>query len=341
MTVLKNETAKEIVLTARPSGAPKERDFELREVAMPEAGHGQVLVRVLYLSLDPYMRGRMNDAKSYAPPVKLGSAMGGGAVGEVVQSNHKRFAPGDIVTGDMGWRSHAAVPAAALRKVDEALGPISYAVSVLGMPGMTAYFGLLEVGQPKAGDTVLVSAASGAVGSLVGQLARISGCRVVGTVGSAEKAAYCRDQLGFDEVIDYRASGDLDAALAMACPSGVDVYFENVGGPIGDAAMRHLAFKARVVVCGFIAEYNLTEAYKGPSNLRHILVNRARVDGFLVTDWLDRWPEGIARMAAWLKSGQITFKEDLVEGLAAAPAGLIGLLEGKNFGKALVKVAER
>jgi len=341
MTNTKIETAQEIILAARPSGAPKESDFELREAAVPAAGHGQVLVRVLYLSLDPYMRGRMNDAKSYAPPVKLGSAMGGGAVGEVMASNHRRFAPGDIVTGEMGWRSHAAVPAALLCKVDESQGPISYGVSVLGMPGMTAYFGLLEVGRPKPGDTVLVSAASGAVGSLVGQLAKIAGCRVVGTVGSAEKAAYCRDELGFDDVIDYRACGDLDAALAAACPNGIDVYFENVGGPTGDAAMCHLAFKARVVVCGFIAEYNMTEAYKGPSNLRHILVNRARVDGFLVTDWLDRWPEGIARMAAWLKSGQITFKEDIVEGLEAAPGALIGLLEGKNFGKALVKVAER
>ena len=341
MTNSKTEIAQEVILTARPSGAPKESDFELREAAVPEAGHGQVLVRVLYLSLDPYMRGRMYDAKSYAPPVKLGSAMGGGAVGEVMASNHRRFVPGDIVTGEMGWRSHAAVPAALLRKVDESQGPISYGVSVLGMPGMTAYFGLLEVGRPKPGDTVLVSAASGAVGSLVGQLAKIVGCRVVGTVGSAEKAAYCRDELGFDDVIDYRACGDLDAALAAACPNGIDVYFENVGGPTGDAAMRHLAFKARVVVCGFIAEYNMTEAYKGPSNLRHILVNRARVDGFLVTDWLDRWPEGIARMAAWLKSGQVTFKEDIVAGLEAAPGALIGLLEGKNFGKALVKVAER
>jgi len=341
--VVKSEidTAEEVVLAARPSGAPKERDFEFRKVAMPEPGHGQVLVRVLYLSLDPYMRGRMSEAKSYAPPVKIGSAMGGGAVGEVVRSNHKRFSPGDIVIGDMGWRSHAAVPAAALRRVDESQGPISYAVSVLGMPGMTAYFGLLEVGQPKAGDTVLVSAASGAVGSLVGQIAKIGGSRVVGTVGTPEKAAYCRDELGFDDVIDYRDCGDLDAALSKACPGGIDVYFENVGGPTGDAAMRHLALRARVVVCGFIAEYNLTESYVGPSHLRHILVNRASVHGILVTDWLDRWPGAIARMAAWLKSGHISFKEDTINGLEAAPAGLIGLLEGKNFGKVLVKVAER
>ncbi|MDP6475800.1 MAG: NADP-dependent oxidoreductase [Alphaproteobacteria bacterium] len=341
MTNSNDETAKEIILAARPDGAPKASDFELRQVAMPEAGHGRVLVRVLYLSLDPYMRGRMSDAKSYAPPVEIGAAMGGGAVGEVVRSSSKRFAPGDIVTGDMGWRSHAAVPAGLLRKVDETLGPISYAVSLLGMPGMTAYFGLLEVGRPKPGDTVLVSAASGAVGARVGQRARIAGCRVVGTVGSAEKAAYCREELGFDEVIDYRACDDLDAALAAACPNGIDVYFENVGGPTGDAAMRHLAFRARVVICGFIAEYNMTEAYMGPSHLRAILVSRASVHGFLVTDWLDRWPEGIARMAAWLKAGQLTFKEDVVDGLAAAPAGLIGLLEGRNFGKALVKVAER
>jgi len=341
MTKAKNETANEIILAARPIGAPKASDFELRETAMSEAGHGQVLVRILYLSLDPYMRGRMSAAKSYAAPVAVGAVMGGGAVGEVVRSNHKRFAPGDIVTGDLGWRSHAAVPAAMLRKVDESQGPISYAVSVLGMPGMTAYFGLLEVGRPKPGDTVLVSAASGAVGSLVGQLARISGCRVIGTVGSAEKAAYCRDELGFDEVINYRDCDDLDAALAKACPGGIDVYFENVGGPTGDAAMRNLAFKARVVVCGVIAEYNMTEPYLGPSHLRAILINRVRVEGFLVTDWLDRWPQGIARMAAWLKAGQITFKEDITEGLAAAPGVLIGLLEGKNFGEALVKVAER
>lgn len=332
---------RQVLLAARPVGAPKESDFELVSTPMPEPSPGEVLVRALYLSLDPYLRGRMSAAKSYAEPVALGAVMTGGVVGEVVRSESSRFAAGDIVEGLLGWQEYAVARASTLRRVDKSVEPISYALGVLGMPGMTAYFGLLEVGRPKPGDTVVVSAASGAVGSLVGQIAKIGGCRVVGTAGSDEKVAYVRDELGFNAAINYRTCTDLPAALAEACPRGVDVYFDNVGGPVTDAAVDALAFKARVVVCGYISGYNLTEPYRGPSHLRQILVKRARIEGFLVLDWLDRYPEGLARMAAWLKSGQLTYKEHVVEGLEAAPRGLIDLLEGKNFGKMLVKIAER
>lgn len=332
---------RQILLAARPVGAPKESDFDLVSKPIPDPGPGEVLVRALYLSLDPYMRGRMSGAKSYTEPVALGAVMVGGVVGEVVRSESRRFAVGDIVEGLLGWQEYAVARASTLRRFDTSIEPVSYALGILGMPGMTAYFGLLEVGRPKPGDTVVVSAASGAVGSLVGQIAKIGGCRVVGTAGSDEKVAYVRDRLGFDAAINYRTCTDLSAALAEACPNGIDVYFDNVGGPVTDAVIDQLALKARVVVCGYISQYNLTEPYRGPSHLRQILIKRARVEGFLVLDWLDRYPEGLARMAAWLENGQLTYKEHVVEGLEAAPRGLIDLLEGRNFGKMLVKIAER
>ena len=334
-------TGKEVVLISRPDGPPKENNFEIRETNISEPGPGKVLVRSLYLSLDPYMRGRMSAGKSYTAPVQLGDVMGGGVVGEVLISNSATFLPGDIVTGDLGWRTHSIASSHSLRKIDERHGPISYGVSVLGMPGMTAYFGLLEVGKPKPGDTVFVSAASGAVGSLVGQIAKISGCRVIGTVSSEAKRAYCLNQLGFDEVINYQTCEDLNITLSRLCQDGIDINFENVGGSISDIVMQHLAFKSRVVVCGMISEYNLRNPYIGPSCFRQILINRVRVEGFLVTDWGSRWPEGIARMAKWLQDGKIVYKEDIIDGLEAAPAGLIGLLEGRNFGKMLVRIAER
>ncbi len=341
MTKINGQTSKEIILASRPVGKVKKSDFQLREVPIPNPGPGEVLVRLLYLSIDPYMRGRMNAGKSYAPPFELGCVLGGGAVGEVIASKHKNLFPGDIVTGDMGWRSYAVVKAGALRKIDESLGPISYGVSVLGMPGMTAYFGLLELGKPKPGDTVFVSAAAGAVGSLVGQIAKISGCYVVGTVGSNDKKEYCLSELGFDRVINYRESENLIEQVLQACPRGIDINFENVGGVVGDAAMRNLAFRARVVVCGFVSEYNRANPYIGPSHLKDILVSRAIISGFLVTDWLQEWPQGIARMAYWLKNGKIAFKEDISNGLESAPQVMMDMLDGQNFGKALVKIAER
>jgi NADPH-dependent curcumin reductase CurA len=331
---------RQVLLASRPDGAPTLESFRIHDAPMPEAGAGELLVRSLYLSLDPYMRGRMSDRASYADPVPIDGVMGGGSVGQVIAGSAPDIAIGDYVLGHGGWQEFFTAKPSHLRRLDPDMAPLSTALGVLGMPGMTAYCGLLQIGKPKAGDTLVVAAASGPVGGTVGQIGQIMDCRVVGLAGSDEKCAYVTSELGFDECLNHRRP-DLKSALAAACPAGIDVYFENVGGPTGDAAMRNLAFKARVVVCGVIAEYNMTEPYLAPSHLRAILINRVRVEGFLVTDWLDRWPEGRARMAAWLKAGQITFKEDITEGLAAAPGVLIGLLEGKNFGKALVKVAER
>ncbi|MDE0049888.1 MAG: NADP-dependent oxidoreductase [Rhodospirillales bacterium] len=330
-----------ITLAARPVGMPKESDFALAEEPVPEPRAGQALVRVLYLSLDPYMRGRMSAAKSYAAPVDIGGVMTGGAVGEVVRSETSGLKEGDLVEGMFGWQEYALCTRGAVRVLPEDGHPPSYTLGVLGMPGATAYFGLLEVGQPHPGDTVVVSAASGAVGAVVGQIAKIGGCRVVGTVGSDEKAAYITDELGFDAAINYRTANDIGAALDAACPAGIDVYFDNVGGPMTDAVMQRLAFKARVVVCGCIHHYNLTEPYLGPSHLRHILVNRARVEGFLVFDWLARYPEAFARLGAWLEDGAMRYREHVLDGLENAPEGLGMLFEGSNFGKLVVKVAER
>lgn len=331
----------QIRLAARPIGAPKTSDFERHEAAIPEPGEGEVLVKTLSLSLDPYMRGRISEAKSYAPPLAIGDVMIGGAVGQVIRSNHSKYEPGDIVEGLLGWQEYAAARASTLRRITFDNHPLSYALGVLGMPGMTAYFGLLEVGKPKPSDTVVVSAASGGVGMLVGQIAKVAGCRVVGTAGTDEKCAYVRDALGFDAAINYRSSDNLSRELASACPNGVDVYFDNVGGPVTDAVIAQLAMRARVVVCGVIHQYNMTEDYLGSSPWRHLLIKRARVEGFLIFDWLDRYPEGLARMGAWLDSGQVTYREDVTDGLENAPEALIGLLEGRNFGKAVVKIAER
>ena len=332
---------RQVQLAARPVGMPKESDFALAEEPAPEPGPGQALVRVLSLSLDPYMRGRMSAAKSYAPPVAIGGVMTGGAVGEVVRSEAKGLEEGDLVEGMFGWQEYALCTRAEARILPPSPYPSSYALGILGMPGATAYFGLLEVGQPRPGDTVVVSAASGAVGAAVGQIARIGGCRVVGTVGSDEKAAYVTDELGFDAAINYRTANDIGAALDDACPKGVDVYFDNVGGPMTDAVMERLNFKARVAVCGCIHHYNLTEPYLGPSHLRSILVNRAKVEGFIVFDWLSRYGEAFARLTSWLDDGRMIYKEHVIEGLENAPEGLGMLFEGRNFGKLVVKVAER
>ncbi len=332
---------RQIRLAARPAGAPTAENFTIAEEAVPEPGPGKALVRALYLSVDPYMRGRMSAAKSYTPPVEIGGVMPGGVVAEVVRSETAALKPGDLVEGYLGWQDYALCSAGTVRRLPDSHHPISYALGVLGMPGMTAYFGLLEVGQPKPGDTVVVSAASGAVGAVVGQIAQIAGCRVVGTVGSDEKAAFIRDTLGFDAAINYRMTADLGAALDEACPRGVDVYFDNVGGPVTDAIVERLAFKGRVVVCGNIHHYNLTEPYVGPTHLRSILVNRARIEGFLVLDWEARYPEGRARISDWLDAGRIHTREQVVDGLENAPQALMDVLAGRNFGKMLVKVAER
>ena len=337
--MMRNQNRK-IVLAARPSGLPAEGDFRLVEEAMPEPGAGEVLVRGVYLSLDPYMRGRLNDAPSYAPPVGLGEVMVGGAVGEVMRSEDPGFAPGDVVEGPLGWQEYGVATASALRKVDTGAAPISTAVGVLGMPGLTAYFGLTEICRPEAGNTVVVSAAAGAVGAVVGQIAKIKGCRAVGLAGSDAKVAYLTDELGFDAAINYKSVGDLDAALRQACPQGIDVYFDNVGGVVSDAVFRHLGLRARIAICGQISQYNLTEPDLGPRNLRFMLVNRARMEGFLVFDFAPRYGEGLTQLGAWIGDGRLKYKEDVVEGLENAPAAFLRLFTGENFGKQLVKLGD-
>lgn len=323
-----------VVLASRPSGWVAEDNFRIEAAPMPRPAEGEVLVKNLWLSLDPYMRGRMSDAKSYVKGVGIGEVMVGQTVGEVIESRHASLKPGDRVLTSVGWQLFGATAEAT--KVDETRAPLSYYLGILGMPGMTAYFGLKEIGQPKAGETLLVSAASGAVGSVVGQLAKIAGCHVVGIAGGAKKCEYVVSELGFDACIDYKR-GKVEADLQAACPKGVDVVFENVGGAILDAALKHLNTFARVVVCGLISEYNATEPY-GYRNLRSVLVNRVRMQGMIVFDWKERYPEALQALAGHLAQGRLKYRESVVDGLDRAPAGLIGLLKGENFGKQLVKL---
>jgi NADPH-dependent curcumin reductase len=336
MTITATDTNRQIRLKKRPTGMPTLDDFETIASPRPTPGDGEVLRRTIYLSLDPYMRGRMSDAKSYAKPVNLGDVMVGHTVSQVVQSGHPDFREGDAVAGYDGWQEYAVSNGRDLRKLDRSV-PISTAIGVLGMPGMTAYVGLLDIGQPKPGETVVVSAASGAVGSIVGQLAKIKGCRAVGVAGSAEKCRYVVDGLGFDACVNYKTD-DLVNALGDACPKGIDVYFENVGGAVFAAVLRLLNTFARIPLCGTISDYNATKNAPGP-NLRPLLVNRAVIRGFIISDHADRFPAFIQEMVPLVREGRIKYREDIVDGLDAAPSVLIGLFEGRNFGKALVRVS--
>jgi hypothetical protein len=337
------ETARRIVLASRPVGEPKTSDFRLEEFPVPQPGAGQMLLRTTWLSLDPYMRGRMSDAPSYAKPVDVGGTMEGGTVSEVVASNNDGYKPGEIVLAHTGWQTHALSNGAGLRKLDPKLAPVSTALGVLGMPGMTAYSGLLEIGKPQAGETVVVSAASGAVGSVVGQIAKIKGARAVGIAGGPDKCRYVKDELGFDECVDHRA-GDFPDRLKAACPKGIDVYFENVGVPVFDAVLPLFNTFARIPVCGLIAQYNATELPGGPNRLpllmRNVLTKRLMIRGFIVTDFAARFPDFIRDVPQWIKDGRIKYREDIADGLENAPATFIGLLKGKNFGKQLVRIAE-
>jgi len=329
------ETNLQVLLVRRPTGAPQESDFRLVETAVPEIGDGQFLVRSHYLSLDPYMRGRMNDAKSYDKPAQLGGVMVGGAVGEVAASRHPKFRPGDKVVGAFGWQLYAASDGAGVRVVDPGV-PLPAYLGVLGMPGVTAHIGLLDFGEPKAGETVVVSAASGAVGAVVGQIARIRGCRAVGIAGGPDKCRYVVEELGLDACVDYKA-GRLWEDLSQATPEGIDVYFDNVGGEILDTVLRRLNTFARIPLCGLVSQYNATEPY-AMKNAGALLVNRVRLQGFIVTDHLPRWPAALADLAQWLSEGKIKYRETVAEGLSSAPSAFIGMLAGKNFGKQLVKL---
>jgi NADPH-dependent curcumin reductase CurA len=335
------ETARRIVLASRPVGEPKPSDFRLEEFAVPQPGPGEILLRTKFLSLDPYMRGRMSDAPSYAKPVGVDEVMEGGTVNEVIASNNDKYTIGDIVLAHTGWRTHAVSKGVGLRKLDPSVAPVSTALGVLGMPGMTAYTGLLEIGQPKAGETVVVSAASGAVGSVVGQIARIKGARAVGIAGGPDKCRYVTDELGFDACVDHRAA-DFPAQLKAACPKGIDVYFENVGVPVFDAVLPLFNAFARIPVCGVIAQYNMTELPPGPDRvpllLRNVLTKRLTFRGFIVSDFAAKFPDFIRDVPQWIKEGRIKYREDIAEGLENAPQTFMGLLKGKNFGKQLVRV---
>ncbi len=332
-----------ITLAARPQGAPKDADFALAEDAVPTPGRGEILLRTIYLSLDPYMRGRMNAVKSYAPFVEIGETMVGGAVSEVVTSNDDGFAPGDLVVGYTGWQTHAVSDAKGLRKLDTAAAPVSTALGILGMPGHTAYVGLLDIGRPKAGETVVVSAASGAVGSVVGQIARIKQCRVVGVAGAAEKCRYVVDELGFDACVSHLEE-DLSERLARACPDGIDVFYDNVGGRVFAAAFERLNVAARVPICGMISHYNETAPPPGPDTfpkvLRGILTKRLTIQGFIIFDHRHRWNSFHDDMSKWIRDGHVKYREDFVDGLENAPRAFQGLLEGRNFGKLIVRVGD-
>jgi NADPH:quinone reductase len=332
-------TNKQVTLAARPSGMPKESDFKLVETPVPQPGPGEILVRMLYVSVDPYMRNRMNDAKSYAPPVQIGGVMGGGAVGKVIASENSQFAAGAFVEGLFGWQEYAISNGKGVRKLDPALAPVSTALGILGMPGLTAYFGLLEIGKPRAGETVVVSGAAGAVGSVAGQIAKIRGCRVAGIAGSDEKVAWLRDELGFDAAFNYKTTKDYPATLHELCPNGIDVYFDNVGGAITDAVFRLINVGARVVVCGQIAQYCAEKPETGPRLLAHLVVKQARAEGFLVFQFASRYAEGLKQMAEWLKQGKLKYREQFADGIENAPRAFIGMLRGENTGKQLVRVA--
>ncbi len=326
-------------LANRPVGYPQESDFTVVEADVDDPKHGEILVRTLYLSLDPYMRGRLRDRRSYAVPVGIGDVIVGEGVGRVIASQSEDVSVGDIVACQIGWQEYTVVPAHTARIVDPSVAPISTALGVVGMPGLTAYHGLLAVGQPRPGETVLVSAASGAVGAVVGQIAKMNGCRVIGTVGSDEKAAYCTDELGFEAAINYKTE-DVFQRLAELAPDGIDIYFDNVGGTVTDAAIENLALRGRVLVCGQISQYNLEESELAPRNLWNLITKQARIEGFLVFNFQNDHDVARTRLASWVRDGSLKYREDIVDGFEEAPRAFIGLMNGANFGKLLVKMSD-
>lgn len=331
---------RQIMLAGRPNGFPKESDFRLVESPVPTPSAGQVLVRTIYLSLDPYMRGRMSDRASYAQPVQIGEVMVGGVVGKVIQSKNPSFPEGSVVEGHFGWQEHAIGTGEGVRIVDPLIAPISTALGVLGMPGFTAYFGLLDIGNPQAGETVFVSGAAGAVGSIVGQIAKIKGCRAVGVAGSDEKIRYITQDLGFDAGFNYKTVKDYVQEIRRICPTGIDVYFDNVVGPVTDAVFPIMNSKARVAICGQISQYNLEKPEMGPRFLWQLIVKRAKIQGFLVFEYADRYREANQELAKWLMAGKLKYRETIAHGLEKAPRAFIGMLKGENIGKQLVKVSE-
>jgi hypothetical protein len=328
---------KRVVMASRPAGWVTEGNFRIETAPVAKPKDGEILVKNLWLSLDPYMRGRMNDTKSYAAKQEIGEVMIGGAVGEVVESRNPKFAVGDKVVGMLGWQQYGCSNGVGLNKIDAGGAPMSAFLGVLGMPGVTAWVGLLDICQPKAGETVVVSAASGAVGSVVGQIAKLKGCRAVGIAGGKAKCDYVMNELGFDACIDYKA-GRLNDDLKAATPKGIDCYFENVGGEILDAVLKQMNAFSRIAVCGLISQYNATEAY-GVKTFQSILTNRIKVQGFIVSDRMELWAKALPELIGWVAGGKIKYRETVAHGLENAPKAFIGLLKGENFGKQLVKLA--
>jgi len=332
-------TNRQFRLAARPVGLPRRSDWTMTEEPARDPADGEVLIKVLYLSLDPAMRGWMNEGKSYIPPVAIGDVMRAGGIGRVLASRDPGLAVGDYVSGVPGVQEYATLPARQLTRVDPRVAPLPVWLGTLGMPGLTAYFGLLEIGKPQPGQTVVVSGAAGAVGSVVGQIAQIKGCRAVGIAGGADKCRYLVDELGFDAAVDYKA-GDVKKGLKEHCPKGIDVYFDNVGGDILDAALTQLARNARIVICGAISQYNSTQPVKGPANYLSLLVNRATMTGMVVFDYAGRYAEGVREMAGWMAAGRLKSREDIVAGFDTFPETLLRLFSGENTGKLVLKLAD-
>jgi len=327
-----------ITLAKRPIGMPDKSCFEFSETQAGQPAKGEVLVKTLYLSVDPYMRGRMNDAKSYMPPFNLNETITGSGVGEIIESNAEGFSEGDYVTGKFKWEKFPVLPVSDLRKVDSGAAPLTAYLNILGPTGLTAYFGIMDIGKPKPGETFVVSGAAGAVGSVAGQIAKLLGCRVVGIAGSDEKVQMLKEKFGFDEAINYKTEKDIKAALQKACPNGIDIYFDNVGGEISDAAISLINFGARIPLCGQIAYYNTTEELQGPRVTSTILLRMALMQGFLILNYAERFPEGLAKLAEWYKAGKLQMVESVTEGFENLPDAFLGLFTGKNTGKQVVKV---
>lgn len=327
----------QIILSGRPKGKPVLENFKIKNIALPEITDNEVLLEAIFLSVDPYMRGRMNDAKSYAPPFEIGKPITGGVVAKVIKSNSGNFKENDIVTGNLPWQQLCIATAADLIKIDTTSVPASYYLGILGMPGLTAYFGLMHIGKPVAGETVVVSGAAGAVGMVVGQIAKLQGCHVIGIAGSDEKAKLLKEEFGFDEVINYKKVFDIKKAIADFCPKGVDIYYDNVGGEISDAVISNISFNARIVLCGQIALYNSTEIPMGPRLQPMLLTRSVLMQGFIISNYKNHFAEGFNHLTLWLKEGKLKYKETIIKGFDKLPDALLGLFEGDNIGKMIVE----
>ncbi len=330
-------TTAQIVLSSRPKGKPVWDNFETINVELPEIKDGEILLEAMFLSVDPYMRGRMNDAKSYAPPFEIGKPIAGGVVAKLLKSDVSSFKENDIVTGNLPWQQYCIATKSGLLKIDTSIAPASYYLGILGMPGLTSYFGLMHIGKPKAGEAVVVSGAAGAVGIVVGQIAKLQGCRVVGIAGSDDKVKMLKEEFGYDEVINYKTCTDIKKAIADACPKGVDIYYDNVGGEISDVVISNINFHARIVLCGQISLYNSTEIPMGPRVQPMLLTRRVLMQGFIIGNYQSQFKEGFSHLSSWLKEGKLKYKETIVKGFDKLPAALLGLFEGDNMGKMIVK----